>query len=77
MRSANGVSDRRALVSGSKPSRLGQLAHFHNERTHQWLGNRPPLRQEAAEPVEPLDTGQIVCRERLGGLLKHYERRVA
>ena len=53
------------------------VAHFHLERAHQALGNRPPLKQDLPDECQPLDTGQIVCRERLGGLLKHYERRVA
>ena len=53
------------------------VAYYHNERTHQALGNRPPLKQEAPEPGGLVDTGQILCRERLGGLLKHYERRAA
>ena len=50
------------------------VAYYHNERTHQRLGNRPPLKQDLPDEGQPIDTSQIVCRERLGGLLKHYER---
>ena len=43
------------------------LAHYHRERAHQGIGNevidaRPPGR------------GDVRCSERLGGLLKHYQR---
>lgn len=49
------------------------LAHYLEERPHQSLGNAP-LTTPAAEPPT---NGQIVCRERLGGLLKHYQRKAA
>jgi transposase InsO family protein len=48
------------------------VAHYHTERNHQGLENRllqPP-------PDTPV-AGEIVCRERLGGLLKFYHRRAA
>ena len=53
------------------------LAYYHAERPHQGKGNAPltgppPLQQL---PTPPL--GEVVCRERLGGLLRHYERRAA
>lgn len=48
------------------------LAHYHDERPHQGLGN-VPLSGSSPAPGD----GEIVCRERLGGLLKHYERRAA
>jgi putative transposase len=49
------------------------LAHFHSERNHQGLDNRL---------IEPSDevghrTGQIRCRERLGGMLRYYYRKAA
>lgn len=49
------------------------VAHFHAERKHQGLDNKV---------VQPNDsvgktTGEIVCGERLGGLLKYYHRRAA
>jgi putative transposase len=62
------------------------LAHYHAERPHQGLDNglivkpkRPKARRrrnkESDERIPPLST--IRCRTRLGGLLKHYERRAA
>jgi hypothetical protein len=48
--------------------------HYHEERNHQGKGNRIlfPLQTEARR-----DTGAVRCRERLGGLLKYYERQAA
>jgi len=49
------------------------LAHYHGERNHQGLDNR------IIEPGEEVGrrTGEIECRERLGGLLRYYHRRAA
>jgi putative transposase len=47
------------------------VAHYHPERPHQALGNAPPI------VTGPPNTGEITCRERLGGLLKHYYRKAA
>ena len=49
------------------------ILHYHRERPHQGLGHRI---------IEPDDTvgrreGRIVCRERLGGLLRYYHRKAA
>jgi transposase InsO family protein len=47
---------------------------YHHERTHQGKGNVvlfPMIGQNAAR------RGPLQCRERLGGLLKYYEREVA
>jgi putative transposase len=49
-------------------------AYYHSERPHQALGNEPLLK---LPPAEPILGGEIVCEERLGGLLKHYVRRAA
>jgi len=46
--------------------------HYHDERPHQGLGNTIIAQREAA-----IGTGQITCRERLGGLLKFYDREAA
>ncbi len=50
------------------------LAHDHAERPHQGKGNvilfRAPRPEGAAD-------GPIMCRERLGGTLKYYERKAA
>jgi putative transposase len=48
--------------------------HYHQERNHQGKGNIllvPPPRPEGEAD------GPIQCRERLGGLLKYYERKAA
>ena len=49
------------------------VAHFHEERNHQGLGNVIPFprRDHAA------DSGEAKCSERLGGLLKFYHRETA
>ena len=52
------------------------LTHFHLERPHQGLGNRPPCGADAPERAV-FASGDIECQERLGGLLKHYRRRAA
>jgi transposase InsO family protein len=48
--------------------------HYHQERNHQGKGNVLlfPRSSPAGEPE-----GTIQCRERLGGLLKYYEREAA
>ena len=49
------------------------LIHYHGERPHQGLDHQilvpgPDAGQQA---------GEIVCRDRLGGLLKYYHRQAA
>lgn len=65
---------------------LRQLDHivqtyveYHNEfRPHQGLGNRPPgAGEERWGDPEELNPSIVACRQWLGGLLKHYERRAA
>jgi putative transposase len=48
-------------------------AHYHGERNHQGIGNR------LIEHVNRngFDLGAIQCVERLGGLLRFYNRAVA
>ncbi len=54
------------------------VAHYHEERPHQGLNNKliasakPPPDDELIPSL-----GEVACRERLGGLLRHYERRAA
>jgi len=48
------------------------VAHYHEERPHQGLENRLVIGQHP--PAPPDADGQIHCRTRLGGLLKHYYR---
>ena len=51
---------------------LGQYsAYYHHERIHQSLARM-------IEPKHPIDdAAEIVCIERLGGLLKSYHRLAA
>lgn len=49
------------------------LSHYHTERNHQGLGNRLI---ETSPSVGDRD-GPIQCRQRLGGMLRHYHRRAA
>jgi putative transposase len=51
------------------------VAHYHEERNHQGKENRIlfPKQTEARRKKE----GAARCRERLGGLLKYYEREAA
>ena len=45
------------------------VAHYHNERNHQGLGN------ELIAPQSGQNGGRhLRCRERLGGLLRYYHR---
>jgi len=64
------------------------LAHYHEERNHQGLGNKllprtPGILQEPSdgEPVlaasEEYVSNDIVCRKRLGGMLRYYYRKSA
>jgi putative transposase len=48
------------------------VEHYHEERPHQGLGNR----LVSGQPPPTAD-GEIRCRTRLGGLLKHYYRAAA
>ncbi len=53
------------------------VRYYHEERPHQGKSNLPL--SQTAPPNEVLDLSEteIVCRTRLGGLLKHYERNAA
>jgi len=50
------------------------LLHYHEERNHQGKGNRILFRFQTEARR---DMGAVRCRERLGGLLKYYEREAA
>lgn len=47
------------------------VQHYNHERCHQGLGN------ELIDPVREEGDGGVVCRERLGGLLRFYHRSAA
>jgi transposase InsO family protein len=49
------------------------LIHYHRERPHQGLDHQILV----PGPEAGQQTGEIVCRERLGGLLKYYHRQAA
>ena len=54
------------------------VAHYHEERPHQGLDNRLIIPGKPPPDDESIpSTRQVACCERLGGLLKHYERRAA
>ena len=48
------------------------IAHYHEERPHQGLNN-----ELIAPATTVIGTGPITCRQRLGGLLKFYDREAA
>jgi hypothetical protein len=50
------------------------MDHYHQERNHQGKGNVLLFPQPRPEGR---NDGPIQSRERLGGLLKYYERKVA
>jgi len=56
-----------------KTAVVGFLGHYHQERNHQGLDNR------LIEPGEEVGrtAGEVVCRERLGGMLRYYYRKAA
>ena len=49
------------------------VTHYHQERNHQGLDNRLIEPEEGVGQI----VGQIQCRERLGGMLKYYNRDAA
>jgi putative transposase len=53
------------------------LIYYHHFRPHQGLGNRPLGCTDSALVVADRHLGEVACEERLGGLLRHYQRRAA
>src|SRR5882757_10065406 len=51
------------------------IEHYHAERPHQGIGNVIPF--PAVQNDNQLRDGPVVCRERLGGLLRSYRRKAA
>ncbi len=55
------------------------VEHYHHERPHQGMENAVLVASKAATGTS--DDGQassrLVCKERLGGVLKHYSYRAA
>lgn len=50
------------------------LAHYHEERLHQAKENQPLSGIAPPETADVIRCENVVCRERLGGLLKSYSR---
>ena len=76
MRSLNGECLERMIFFGERSLRTATvafLAHYHGERNHQGLDNRLIEEDEQVG----LATGQVQCRERLGGMLRCYYRAAA
>jgi putative transposase len=64
------------------------LRHYHEQRPHQGVGNRLLVREPRRPGIHPSSppiragpdathVPRVVCRKSLGGVLKHYERKVA
>jgi putative transposase len=53
------------------------VAHYHTERPHQSLRNEPLTSGLRVRTPERHEDGPVVCRQRLGGLLKHFYRDAA
>jgi putative transposase len=57
------------------------VQHYNLERPHQGRGNVPlpdaQTNDGGKPPTVKLATGEVHCKERLGGLLKHYHRAAA
>ena len=54
------------------------VAHYNEERPHQAKGNVPlPDADNEEPPILSFPTGEVKCRQWLGGLLKHYHRAAA
>jgi hypothetical protein len=75
--SANG-----AVVASFNNSVASLARQIREEEPVLAVGHRTGLERWPSRILEPDDTvgrteGEIVCRERLGGLLKHYHRRAA
>jgi putative transposase len=54
---------------------LGEfVAHYPEQRPHQGLANRPPDAGPLNDEILSFERRELVCHERLGGVLKHFER---
>jgi len=67
--------DRLILVGDASLRRAVRefVAHYHEERNHQGLGNVLIFPVADQTPIHD----RVACRERLGGLLKYYHRPAA
>ncbi|NQT41595.1 MAG: transposase [Planctomycetes bacterium] len=54
------------------------LEYYHKFRPHQGLDNEVlAMSEKPPDTEEVLGPGEVVCRQWLGGPLKHYERKAA
>jgi putative transposase len=56
------------------------VEHYNFDRPHQARGNVPlpdAVAVDAGKSRSPPATGEIICKQRLGGLLRHYQRQAA
>jgi putative transposase len=51
--------------------------HYNRERPHEARGHLPPGMEKPPETNDAIRPNDVVSSSRLGGLLKHYERRAA
>lgn len=51
--------------------------HYNRERPHEARGHLPPGFEKPPEANDAIRPNDVICSSRLGGLLKHYERRAA
>jgi len=68
------------IVLGEKHLRyiIGEYVdHYNAERPHLATDNLPPDCRQPPDRVERLGPEDVVIHERLGGLLRHYERKAA
>jgi hypothetical protein len=52
------------------------VEHYHEERAHQGIGN-VPLSGQADAPEDIPTLTMVGCKDRLGGVLKHFHRKAA
>jgi putative transposase len=58
-----------AFGEGNLRLLVSEYADYYNrQRPHQAVGNKP------LSGAPPGGSGEVVCEERLGGLLRHYRR---
>ena len=53
------------------------VEYYNTVRSHSRREHLPPLRQNVPEENSTIDFSKIVCQERLGGLIKSFERAAA
>jgi putative transposase len=57
---------------------LSEYIEYHNrERPHSSLEFATPMGRTPPARAGPVAPGEVRCRERLGGVLKHYYRKAA